>query len=228
MVMGRTGSGKTTFINIISGADLETEASLEQCTQQIQSVSCHDPDAQSHSVTLYDIPDIDGLPQIEDALASLTHRRNETRSRPYAAIIFVLDISRPRDNIRRDRNYVFLEDLRRRGRLRRLLFLVTNWPEDDEEHRDPSAPTESEQNVVGPQRRWHDYKTDYLKDLIEAGATVHRFNRRADDIHQIFRKLLRTQEMNQSQACGGIHNAVTRSPTRMTIRPKISKYRELG
>ncbi|KAI0696931.1 P-loop containing nucleoside triphosphate hydrolase protein [Cytidiella melzeri] len=56
-VMGATGSGKSTFINLVSGSDLAVSDSLKSCTSQVQSARSFE--LSGRSITLVDTPGFD-------------------------------------------------------------------------------------------------------------------------------------------------------------------------
>ncbi|EMD33869.1 hypothetical protein CERSUDRAFT_97805 [Gelatoporia subvermispora B] len=69
MVMGSTGAGKTSFINLASGSELRTSSGLESCTEQIQLASPFTLDG--HSVTLVDTPGFDDTTKSDSEILTI-------------------------------------------------------------------------------------------------------------------------------------------------------------
>lgn len=67
--MGATGSGKSTFINLVSGSNLSTSAGLESCTQDVQVASVFKLD--DRFVKLIDTPGFDDINKSEVEILKL-------------------------------------------------------------------------------------------------------------------------------------------------------------
>jgi len=130
LVIGNTGSGKTTFINLAADANLQVgpQNRGEPCTKEIQTAQ-YRVGGELQAV-LYDVPDLEEPESIDAGLEAYIVPDVETAQFLWTAVICVVDISRNRDALFRNRNYLILEKLKQRHTLQRLVFLVTMWPED--------------------------------------------------------------------------------------------------
>ncbi|KAH9829185.1 uncharacterized protein C8Q71DRAFT_791547 [Rhodofomes roseus] len=159
LVIGKTGSGKTTFINLAANANLPVgeEHVQEQCTTAIQSAEFND----ATPVMLYDVPDVVEIPGVRTQVAPL-----DTDKQPaWAAVVYVIDSTDRRAELFKEENYQILDELDKRCKLRRLLFLVSRWPSQEDQGRLTEA--------LGRRSEYERFIEKYL----ERGAIVREFNR---------------------------------------------------
>ncbi|KZT74201.1 hypothetical protein DAEQUDRAFT_807874 [Daedalea quercina L-15889] len=186
LVIGKTGTGKTTFINLAADSDLEVSSpySVEQCTTNIQWAECEVTDGMK--AILYDIPDIEELNETDAAVVEhfIVPDRGPTEP-AWDAIIYVIDISQPRANLCRDRNYQLLDRLKQRGLLGKLSFLTTMWPED--RMRRPSGQgMQYEGAMFEAERRLTDFRGDgqQAKEIVRTLLTQNRNLARTNTTYQ--------------------------------------------
>ncbi|KAJ7678997.1 P-loop containing nucleoside triphosphate hydrolase protein [Mycena polygramma] len=129
-VMGPTGSGKTSFINIVSGSDLRVGRSLQSCTSTVQVASPFQLDGRW--VTLIDTPgfddttrsDTDILTQIASFLA-ITYESGKK----LAGVIYMHRISDVRMGGISTRNFKMFRQLCGESTLKNIVIVTNMWGE---------------------------------------------------------------------------------------------------
>ncbi|KAJ6507945.1 P-loop containing nucleoside triphosphate hydrolase protein [Mycena vitilis] len=129
-VMGPTGSGKTSFINVVSGSDLRVGRSLQSCTSTVQVASPFQLDGRW--VTLIDTPgfddttrsDTDILTQIASFLA-ITYESGKK----LAGVIYMHRISDVRMGGISTRNFKMFRQLCGESTLKNIVIVTNMWGE---------------------------------------------------------------------------------------------------
>ncbi|KAG6913645.1 hypothetical protein DXG01_005352, partial [Tephrocybe rancida] len=131
LVMGQTGAGKSTFINVVTGRDA-TKAShgLESCTPQLLPVILPHPTDQTRRIVLVDTPGFDDtglsnseiLQRITVWLAQL-YSANMT----LAGVIYLHDITEVRWLGSFRKNLDMFNKLVGRDAIRNVVLATTNW-----------------------------------------------------------------------------------------------------
>ncbi|KAH9925229.1 uncharacterized protein B0H18DRAFT_1104701 [Fomitopsis serialis] len=152
LVIGKTGCGKTTFINVAAKSKLEVGRGLEQCTTTIQSAELALYDGAT-SVVLHDVPD--GVENVDRDMQSTI-----------SAIIYVIDSTETRAKLYTEQSYQILSGLDKECKLHKLLFLVSRWPTQEDEARRKDASS-----------RLREYEQDYFEPYVRRGAIVRTFNK---------------------------------------------------
>ncbi|KAJ3516327.1 hypothetical protein NLJ89_g1189 [Agrocybe chaxingu] len=168
-VMGPTGAGKSTFINVVLGKDqLQVGHSVNSSTIQIAPVvidltSCFSDLAGSRLI-LVDTPgfddtfvdDVEILKRIANWLAA-SYRKNM----PIGGVLYLHDISLKRFTGTARRNLEMFRRLCGQDALPKVIFVTTSWNLDTLESRE---------------RREAQMKSAHWKFMMDEGADVHRFD----------------------------------------------------
>ncbi|KAH9931013.1 uncharacterized protein B0H18DRAFT_992246 [Fomitopsis serialis] len=165
LVIGKTGCGKTTFINLAADKDLPVgeESALSPCTTTIQRAE-FGLEGYPRQVVLYDIPDV--VESGSQLAKAKVVPKDRSQQRAWTAVIYVIDITVNRANLNHDENYQILNELDKRDQLQELLFLVSRWPSQ-----------EDEAGLTRASSRLREYRRDYLEPYVGRGAIVHEFNK---------------------------------------------------
>ncbi|KAF7422444.1 hypothetical protein PC9H_010600 [Pleurotus ostreatus] len=127
-VMGATGSGKTTFVNMASGDDLTVGASLRSCTSDVQI--CKPFKVDGRTVTLVDTPGFDDTDKSDtDVLAMIAAFLNASyeQGRKLAGLIYMHRISDYRMGGLSARNFRMLRRLCGDTTLKNLVIVTNMW-----------------------------------------------------------------------------------------------------
>ncbi|KAJ7785226.1 P-loop containing nucleoside triphosphate hydrolase protein [Mycena maculata] len=132
-LMGGTGTGKTTFVNLVGRAQFLVGHGLESCTNRIQS---HQFDFEGHPVTLLDVPgfddtnqsDVDILKIIADFLFN-----EYQKGRCLSGIMYFHRISDNRLTGSAARNFNMFQKLCGTDAFVNVAIVTTRWDEEDED-----------------------------------------------------------------------------------------------
>ncbi|EMD32135.1 hypothetical protein CERSUDRAFT_99815 [Gelatoporia subvermispora B] len=177
-VMGATGSGKTTFINLVSGANFVTNDGLRSCTAEVQTSKSFA--LLGRQVTLIDTPgfddttrsDTDILKVIADYLCNAY--QNEKK---LSGIIYMHRISDFRMGGTSKRNFTMFRKLCGDDTLKNVLIVTNMWGEVSAE--------------VGSAREKELAADDILfKPVLEKGARMLRHDNTLSSAHRILSCLI--------------------------------------
>ncbi|KAG7092041.1 hypothetical protein E1B28_008422 [Marasmius oreades] len=121
VVLGASGSGKTTFINAASGSSLQVGSALDPCTTIVQLSEPFDLNGQI--LRLVDTPgdeDADALKKIADFLASVYERQIKL-----LGLVYFQNISSPRVGGLSRRNMRIFRDICGEGTMKRVIIVTT-------------------------------------------------------------------------------------------------------
>ncbi|KIM27772.1 hypothetical protein M408DRAFT_24147 [Serendipita vermifera MAFF 305830] len=159
-VMGPTGSGKSTFINLVSGANFEVGDDLESCTTAVAISPPFQLDGRS--VILVDTPGFDDSNMSDTDILRLISGYLATsykKGRMLAGILYFHRISDFRMGGISRRNFEIFRELCGETTLKNIIIVTNMWAE---------VPTEA------GKRREHQLETDdrYFAPAIVAGAKL--------------------------------------------------------
>ncbi|EMD32149.1 hypothetical protein CERSUDRAFT_109041 [Gelatoporia subvermispora B] len=172
-VMGATGSGKTTFINLVSGANFATNDGLRSCTAEVQTSKSFA--LLGRQVTLIDTPgfddttrsDTDILKVIADYLCNAYQNQKKL-----SGIIYMHRISDSRMGGTSKRNFTMFRKLCGDDTLKNVLIVTNMWGEVSAE--------------VGSAREKELATDDILfKPVLEKGARMLRHDNTLASAHRI-------------------------------------------
>ncbi|KAJ6513018.1 P-loop containing nucleoside triphosphate hydrolase protein [Mycena sanguinolenta] len=177
-VMGPTGSGKTTFINLLSGSKLRVGTSLQSCTTTVQVASPFQLD--SRWITLIDTPGFDDtsrsdtevLTQIAAFLATAYQN-----GKKLAGVIYMHRISDVRMGGISTRNFKMFRQLCGDSTLRNVVIVTNMWGDVG--------------NEVGEAREAELASDDkFFKPALDKGARMLRHNNGITSAHAILHYLM--------------------------------------
>ncbi|RDB27683.1 hypothetical protein Hypma_003259 [Hypsizygus marmoreus] len=160
-VLGPSGTGKTTFINLVSNSKLNVGHSTASETREVQvSQFIFKTDSgQERTVALIDtpgfndtnVPDMAIVSKIAGAFQALYNKDKILLH----GVLYFLDISHVRVTAMDKRNLVLLRQLCGDSALRNVVFVTTMW--------ETTTPAKG-------QKREDDYRNNYLKDALAQNA----------------------------------------------------------
>ncbi|CAL1717180.1 unnamed protein product [Somion occarium] len=177
-VMGCTGAGKTTFINLASNSDLRVGVGLESCTDAIQMSKTFILD--DMEVTLVDTPGFDDTSKSDaeilnivcDFLSSEYHH-----GRRLHGVIYLHRISDNRMAGSAMRNLRFFRQLCGDDALTNCAVVTSMW-----DSVSPQVGAEREEELKS--------KENFFKPILDSGATLFRHDNTIESTHQIIRPLI--------------------------------------
>ncbi|KZT01511.1 P-loop containing nucleoside triphosphate hydrolase protein [Laetiporus sulphureus 93-53] len=178
MVMGPTGSGKTTFINLVSGSMLRVGSTLESCTKEIQLANL---DLGCQPVTLIDTPGFDDTvrPQAE-VLKEIAKFLEITYNRKLTGVIYMHRISDNRMSGSAIENVSLFRKICGERPMKNAVIMTNMWSKVDEN--------------TGIDREI-ELRRKYFKSALERGATMIR----NDDTVKCARAILGFLMLNQPE-----------------------------
>ncbi|KAJ3917550.1 P-loop containing nucleoside triphosphate hydrolase protein [Lentinula edodes] len=175
--MGGTGTGKTTFTNLISDSGFKIGNGLESCTKHIQTI---DFTFNNHIVTLIDVPgfddtnksDADILKMIADFLAS-----EYKAGRRLSGIMYLHRISDVRMGGASKRNFAMFEKLCGQDAFSNVAIVTTRWDQEEE----AVAKARLEELKTKPQ---------LYKPILDGGGAIFRHERTRESANAILSHLV--------------------------------------
>ncbi|KAH9949950.1 P-loop containing nucleoside triphosphate hydrolase protein [Amylocystis lapponica] len=180
-VMGPTGSGKTTFINLASGSQLRVGTGLESSTEEVQFSKPFPLD--KHTVTLVDTPGFDDTTKSDAEIFKLIsdHLASAYKKKRYlSGVIYLHRISDNRMGGTAMRNFRFFRQLCGDEALPNTLIVTNMWNEIDE---DLGAAREEELGT----------KDIFFKPALDAGSEMRRHTNTTESAHNVLRALIDKQ-----------------------------------
>ncbi|KAF7374716.1 hypothetical protein MSAN_00356900 [Mycena sanguinolenta] len=180
-VMGPTGSGKTTFINLLSASNLRVGKSLESCTNTVQVALPFELD--ERSVMLIDTPgfddttrsDTDILTQIATFLATAY-----ASGKKLAGVIYMHRISDVRMGGISTRNFKMFRQLCGESTLRNVVIVTNMWSQVT-----PDVGEARERELASDER--------FFKPVLDKGAQMLRNQNDVPSAQAIIRYLIGNQ-----------------------------------
>ncbi|KAJ7443403.1 P-loop containing nucleoside triphosphate hydrolase protein, partial [Mycena galericulata] len=176
-LMGGTGTGKTTFANLVGRSKHLVGDGLESCTQNVQS---HEFNFERYRVKLIDVPgfddtsksDADILKMIADFLLA-----EYKAGRSLSGIIYVHRISDVRMGGASRRNFTMFKKLCGEDAFANVAIVTTRW--------------DLEETAVAEARLAQLQASSQLfKSVLDGGASIHRHNRGYESACDILRHLV--------------------------------------
>lgn len=178
IVMGRSGAGKSSFINLASNSRLRVGSSLESCTE---SVELSEPfELQGRRIRLIDTPGFDDSSKSDaEVLSTIANfLANEYRNgRKLSGLIYFHRISDVRMGAISKRNFVMFQKLCGSAALANVVLATTRWSE--------------VKQAVGEGRETElRTKVAFFKPVIDAGAPLVRYMRTPESAMEILNHLV--------------------------------------
>jgi len=130
-VMGATGSGKSTFVNLISGSDLGVGNGLKSCTDNVQAV---DFNLDGRRVVLIDTPGFDDTTlsdtDVLNMIAAFLESSYE-QGKKLAGVLYFHRISEPRMTGMSRKNFGMFRKLCGDAALKNVVIVTNMWGEVD-------------------------------------------------------------------------------------------------
>ncbi|KAH9481271.1 hypothetical protein JR316_0005793 [Psilocybe cubensis] len=182
-VMGATGTGKTSFINLASGANLKVGQGLHSCTGAVELAPSFELDGRS--VSLIDTPGFDDTTKSDaDVLRMIAMFLAETyeHGKRLAGVIYIHRISDFRMTGISTRNFKMFRELCGESTLRNVVILTNMWGEVKPE--------------VG-EARAHELATQdiFFKPVIAKGAQFLRHDNTRAAALSVIRRILQNHPM---------------------------------
>ncbi|EMD33877.1 hypothetical protein CERSUDRAFT_159133 [Gelatoporia subvermispora B] len=181
MVMGPTGSGKTSFINHASGSQLRTNSGLMSCTDQIQIAGPFTLD--EYSITLVDTPGFNDTVRSDAQILGLISDfvvAEYERGYRFTGILYFHRISDNRIGGAALRNFRFFRALCGNHALKSSAIVTNMWGEVSKE--------------VGREREEELMRKDILfKPALDAGARLYRHEFNPESAHEILRRVIKNR-----------------------------------
>jgi len=179
IVMGATGSGKTSFINLASGSKLKVGTNLESCTEEVQASKQFTVDGRP--VVLVDTPgfhdtfksDMDILNTIAQSLVARYDRRENI-----AGIIYMHRISDVRFTGTAVKSFATLLAMCGDEALRNVVIMTNMWAKVTPE--------------VGNARE-QELSSRFFNLALDKGALLLRHNDTTESAHNVIRNILNKQ-----------------------------------
>ncbi|KAG8216976.1 P-loop containing nucleoside triphosphate hydrolase protein [Butyriboletus roseoflavus] len=180
-VMGATGSGKSTFINLVSGSNLAVSNGMRSCTTSVEESQQFTLDGRM--VTLIDTPgfddtfrsDTDILESISEHLASMYGAGTTL-----AGVIYMYRISDVRMGGTSRRNFRLFRELCGKDSLRNVLIVTTMWSSVD-----PNVGATREEELA--------MSDDFFKPVLDEGARLVRHDGGQESAQGILRHLIHNE-----------------------------------
>ncbi|KAH7913200.1 P-loop containing nucleoside triphosphate hydrolase protein [Hygrophoropsis aurantiaca] len=180
-VMGGTGSGKTTFINLVSGSDLRVGMGLESCTNEVQLSRPFE--LNGRSVILIDTPGFDDTTKSDTDVLKVIAAHLVTsyeQGTKLAGVIYMHRISDFRMGGTSKRNFTMFRELCGESSLKSVLLVSNMWSEVKLELGEAR-----EAELAG--------KDKFFKPVLEKGARMLRHDGTKEGAHRILRHLINQQ-----------------------------------
>ncbi|KAF9647084.1 hypothetical protein BDM02DRAFT_3065838, partial [Thelephora ganbajun] len=176
-VMGATGSGKTSFLNMASGSNLRVGTDLESCTSEVQLANSFTLDGQP--VTLIDTPGFDDTNKSDTEILSLiaaylaiTYKAGSK----LAGVIYIHRISDLRFTGITGRNFRMFRELCGDSTLKNVILVTNMW---------------GMVTKAAGEARERGLTTKFFKPVLDEGAQLVRHHNTVESAHDIIRRILK-------------------------------------
>ncbi|KAF5367611.1 hypothetical protein D9757_010652 [Collybiopsis confluens] len=200
ILMGGTGTGKTTFTNLVGGAKFLVGDGLESCTNQIQK---HNFPFEGRDVTIIDVPGFDDSSKSDiDILKIITNflAAEYQANRRLTGILYFHRISDVRMGGASRRNYTMFEKLVGPSALPNVSIVTTRWDEGDGDDGDqeetagaiPDQREAANARLAILESRFEQLRTKpaLLKSTIDGGGKMFKHNATAESANTILKHVL--------------------------------------
>jgi len=178
-VMGATGSGKTTFINLASKSKLRIGRGLESCTSIVQAAAPFQLDG--HTVTLVDTPGFDDTHRSDTEILRMIAVYLSTvyeNGKKLAGVIYFHRISDFRVGGISRRNFKMFRELCGDDNLKNVLIVTNMWGEIN-----PQVGLARESELGS--------KDIFFKPAVDKGAQLLRHENTTESAHSIIRQVMK-------------------------------------
>lgn len=175
-VMGATGSGKTTFINIASGSDLRVGMGLESCTNEVQTSQSFMLDGKR--VVLVDTPGFDDTTKSDTDVLKMIAAYLQTMHRQeklLSGVIYMHRISDIRVGGTSRRDFTMFQELCGKEAYKNVLMVTNMWGDVNED-------------ALAREQELRE-KDIFFKPILENGALLLRHMNDQESAHKIIQKL---------------------------------------
>ncbi|KAJ7126809.1 P-loop containing nucleoside triphosphate hydrolase protein [Mycena epipterygia] len=180
-VMGPTGSGKTSFINIASGSDLRVGRTLQSCTSTVQVAPAFQLDGRW--VTLIDTPGFDDTSRSDTDILTLIAAflaKTYESGKKLAGVIYMHRISDVRMGGISTRNFKMFRQLCGESTLKNVVIVTNMWGEVGREV------GEARETELASDER-------FFKPVLDKGARLLRHENEASSAQAILHYLVENQ-----------------------------------
>lgn len=175
-VMGATGSGKTTFINIASGSDLRVGMGLESCTNEVQTSQSFMLDGKR--VVLIDTPGFDDTTKSDTDVLKMIAAYMQTmhkQEKLLSGVIYMHRISDIRVGGTSRRDFTMFQELCGKEAYKNVLMVTNMWGEANED-------------ALAREQELRD-KDIFFKPILDNGALLLRHMNDQESAHKIIQNL---------------------------------------
>lgn len=175
-VMGATGSGKTTFINIASGSDLRVGMGLESCTNEVQTSQSFMLDGKR--VVLVDTPGFDDTTKSDTDVLKMIAAYLQTmhkQEKLLSGVIYMHRISDIRVGGTSRRDFTMFQELCGKEAYKNVLMVTNMWGDVNED-------------ALAREQELRE-KDIFFKPILENGALLLRHMNDQESAHKIIQKL---------------------------------------
>ncbi|PPQ66715.1 hypothetical protein CVT24_008816 [Panaeolus cyanescens] len=220
-VMGPTGTGKTSFVNLLSGSSLRVGKDLESCTDSVQVSQPFE--LAGRTITLVDTPGFDdtkltdvGVLNMIAAYLSYSHSRNQK----LAGVIYLHRILDNRVGGISARSFRLFRNLCGDQSLRSVIIATTMWDKVDED-----VALEREEELAS--------KDVFFKPALKKGARLARHSNTLASAQAIIRSLIANDDCSvtlqiQEELGSGLEIFETRAGKELSreVFEQINRHRE--
>lgn len=179
-VMGATGSGKTTFINVASGSDLRVGMGLESCTNEVQTSQSFMLDGKR--VVLVDTPGFDDTTKSDTDVLKMIAAYLQTMHKQekfMSGVIYMHRISDIRVGGTSRRDFTMFQELCGKEAYKNVLMVTNMWG------------SVNEADAVAREQELRE-KDIFFKPILDNGALLLRHMNDQESAHKIIQKLTGT------------------------------------
>jgi uncharacterized protein Yka (UPF0111/DUF47 family) len=180
-VMGRSGAGKSSFINLASNSSLKIGEGLESCTESVEMSEPFQLEPNGRHIRLIDTPGFDDSfksdADILNTIATFLVDEYKEKKRKLSGIIYFHRISDVRMGASSRRNFVMFQKLCGPAFLANVVLATTRW---------------SEVNPAVGEARENELKTKaaFFKSIIDMGSPVMRYENSFESARNILGHLV--------------------------------------
>jgi len=215
-VMGATGTGKTTFINLLSGSEssLPVGNNLESCTKEIGTVQCT---INNRPVTLIDTPGFDDTTRSEtEIIRMIAHFLTSTYQKgiKLSGIIYMHRISDNRMGGLSQRNFKMFKEICGIEAAKNVVIVTSMW---DEVHADRGEAREIE------------LKSLFFKPILDQGAQLLRNDNTQQSALRIIAHFIENQPipLRIQQEIVDEHKQLDKTGAGVELLKELDKQQEL-
>ncbi|KAF8972235.1 P-loop containing nucleoside triphosphate hydrolase protein [Flammula alnicola] len=183
-VMGATGSGKTTFINLASGSNLRIGRGLQSCTSIVQVAQPFE--LEGRSVTLIDTPGFDDTTKSDSDILRMIAAFLATayeNGKKLAGVIYIHRISDFRMGGISTRNFKMFRQLCGESTLKNVVIVTNMWGEVSPELGEAREAELASQDM-------------FFKPVLDKGALLLRHENTRDSTHGILKYIIQNHPLS--------------------------------